>query len=97
MAGKKHPKTDVPFDEDGLPNFSDYLYSGSKGKAEVVIELSGNRKIDEKLANKAAGFKATPEGYTWHHHQEVGRMQLVKSDAHKKTGHTGGFSLNKDD
>lgn len=32
----------------------------------------------------------TPEGYTWHHHQEKGKMQLVDSEIHAKTGHTGG-------
>lgn len=35
----------------------------------------------------------TPKGYTWHHDIEVGKMQLVKSDIHKQTGHTGGRSL----
>lgn len=35
----------------------------------------------------------TPEGYTWHHHQDVGRMQLVDSDIHKANRHDGGFVL----
>ena len=35
----------------------------------------------------------TPEGYTWHHSEEKGKMQLVKSDIHMKTGHTGGRSI----
>ena len=37
--------------------------------------------------------KHTPEKYTWHHHEDLGRMQLVPSDIHEKTGHTGGRSL----
>lgn len=32
----------------------------------------------------------TPDGYTWHHNEELGKMQLVDSDIHNKTGHTGG-------
>ncbi|MFU2090579.1 HNH endonuclease [Avibacterium avium] len=28
-------------------------------------------------------------GFTWHHHQDTGRMQLIDSDIHKKTGHIG--------
>lgn len=32
----------------------------------------------------------TPEGYTWHHNEETGKMQLVDSYIHSKTGHTGG-------
>ncbi|MBM7703558.1 HNH endonuclease [Metabacillus iocasae] len=35
----------------------------------------------------------TPEGYTWHHHEEPGRLQLVKEDIHHNTGHTGGREL----
>ena len=32
----------------------------------------------------------TPDGYTWHHDAPVGRIQLVDSKTHFKTGHTGG-------
>ena len=35
----------------------------------------------------------TPKGYTWHHDVEVGKMQLVLTSIHSKTGHTGGRSL----
>ncbi|AGE64234.1 HNH endonuclease [Bacillus subtilis] len=35
----------------------------------------------------------TPDGYTWHHHQDPGRMQLVDQKVHRKTGHTGGRHL----
>jgi len=35
----------------------------------------------------------TPEGYTWHHNEEPGKMQLVDSETHAKTGHTGGKSI----
>jgi hypothetical protein len=35
----------------------------------------------------------TPENKTWHHTEEPGRMQLVDSDTHNRTSHTGGRSL----
>lgn len=35
----------------------------------------------------------TPDGYTWHHNEERGKMQLVDSDVHAKTGHTGGKTI----
>lgn len=35
----------------------------------------------------------TPDGYTWHHNEETGKMQLVKSDIHAQTGHTGGKTI----
>ncbi|USO01891.1 MAG: HNH endonuclease [Alphaproteobacteria bacterium] len=30
-------------------------------------------------------------GYTWHHNQELGRMQLLKKEPHDLTGHAGGM------
>lgn len=35
----------------------------------------------------------TPDGYTWHHNEETGKMQLVKSETHARTGHTGGRAI----
>ncbi|UOY92402.1 WXG100 family type VII secretion target [Ectobacillus sp. JY-23] len=34
-----------------------------------------------------------PERFTWHHHQDFGRMQLVDYETHRKTGHTGGYHI----
>jgi hypothetical protein len=87
LAGKTHPKTGIPFDEQGFPDFSGIT------KVEVKIEFTGSRPIDFQAANRAAGFSTTPKGYTWHHHQDGTTMQLVPRDIHRNTGHTGGFSL----
>jgi len=35
----------------------------------------------------------TPDGFTWHHDAEKSKMQLVDSEVHAKTGHTGGRSI----
>ncbi|MED3648802.1 HNH endonuclease [Halalkalibacterium halodurans] len=35
----------------------------------------------------------TPRGYTWHHHEMRGRMQLVETSIHRATGHTGGRAI----
>lgn len=35
----------------------------------------------------------TPKHYTWHHHQDTGRMQLVDYQIHHDTGHTGGYKI----
>ncbi len=91
LAGKVHPKTGVPFTKSGFPNFKNYLYGG--GKNDVIIRPTGSRTGDFAAANKVAGYKSTPNGYTWHHHESFGRMQLVEKGVHLKTGHTGGFSI----
>lgn len=50
---------------------------------------------DEQLADIEDG--KTPEGYVWHHNEETGRMQLVKTEDHDRTqggaAHTGGKAL----
>jgi len=55
---------------------------------------------DPKLAAKFTAeeielFKKgeKPKTYTWHHHQDTGRMQLVDAFLHEKTGHTGGYNI----
>lgn len=34
-----------------------------------------------------------PEGLTWHHNEEKGLMELVPSEIHQNTAHTGGKSI----
>jgi len=85
IAGKVHPKTGIPFDKAGYPDFS------KVAKAEVKITQTGTRVGDFHAANELAGLKNTPEGFTWHHHQDGTTMQLVSRDIHVQTGHTGGF------
>uniref|UniRef100_UPI002FDFA8BA HNH endonuclease n=1 Tax=Microbulbifer sp. M83 TaxID=3118246 RepID=UPI002FDFA8BA len=41
-----------------------------------------------QLSQIQSGSK-TVDGFTWHHHQDTGRMQLVPRDIHKRTGHVG--------
>ncbi|MEO7330814.1 MAG: HNH endonuclease, partial [Minicystis sp.] len=88
LAEKTHPKTRVPFDDKGYPDFK----AAGVVKAEVKITLTGTRPGDFTAANRAAGLKETPKGMTWHHHQDGTTMQLVPRGIHEQTGHTGGFS-----
>jgi hypothetical protein len=90
LAGGTHPRTGVPFDAQGFPDFSAWRHPNVP---DVNINLSGNRGTDVRRANAAAGLSRTPRGYTWHHHQTCGLMQLVVRSVHRKTGHTGGFSI----
>jgi hypothetical protein len=88
LASKKHPVTGIPFDAEGYPDFS----AAGVVKVEVKISYTGSRPGDFAAANKAAGFNQTPKGMTWHHHQDGVTMQLVPTEVHARTGHTGGFA-----
>jgi RHS repeat-associated protein len=90
LAGSNHPVTGVPFDAQGFPDFSAWRHPSVN---DVRIQLTGSRRRDFRAANAAAGLRRTPTGYTWHHHQDCGLMQLVERSVHSATGHTGGFSI----
>ncbi len=46
--------------------------------AQLSAIQSGNAKIPD---------------FTWHHHQDQGRMQLVRENIHRRTGHIGGEAM----
>lgn len=55
-------------------------------------EVSPTQFSTQQLKAIQHGSEKIP-GFTWHHHQEFGRMQLVPSDFHQAVGHSGGFKL----
>ncbi|VVS95104.1 HNH endonuclease [Desulfoluna spongiiphila] len=44
-------------------------------------------------ANPPANGNSSPPGFTWHHHAEMGRMQLINREVHAAFSHKGGFSV----
>ncbi|MCB9687890.1 MAG: HNH endonuclease [Alphaproteobacteria bacterium] len=77
----------VPFTQQGFPDFARYRI------ARVQIKLTGSRPMDDTAANLAAGLRRTPKGYTWHHHQVEGVMELIPTDLHNWVRHTGGAAV----
>lgn len=73
--------THVPFTDDGYPDFSKFV------RQRVKVLITGNHKVDNKAANLKAGFDVTPDGLTWHHHQDGKTMELMPSDLHNKVSH----------
>jgi RHS repeat-associated protein len=82
-----HPKTGIPF-RNGFPDFS------KVATQTVTIKQTGG-PADFAAANLAAGLSETPKGSTWHHVEDGTTMQLVPTDIHAKTGHSGGAALGK--
>ena len=60
------------FQENGCPNFMPHAI-----RIVEVTGLNGEYDHDFNEANKAAGYKETPDGYTWHHHEDGKTMELV--------------------
>lgn len=91
---------------EGYPDFSNA--KGPAGsdiiKGKVEIDMSGNRKADDRLADEAmrkihGDDWSKPDGYTWHHNEDGTTMELVRRDVHDKAesgaAHAGGASLVK--
>ena len=116
LANQSHPKTGVPFDSKGFPNFEkdvkydtrintkEFRSKGSTGQMRLAtkdlaeaIQKGQVRKSSfntEQLRAIEKG-KAKIPGYTWHHHQDTGRMQLIGEYLHHDTGHIGWEAMNK--
>lgn len=63
---------------------------------ELARKIENNPELKEKFNERQLeqiSNDDTPEGYVWHHHQQVGRMQLVDAEIHAKSGHTGGKEI----
>lgn len=59
-----------------------------------IIEDNPSKKTifnERQVMQIEQGYK--PQGYTWHHTEDVCKMQLVKTDIHSQTRHTGGMSM----
>ena len=90
------------FDSDFDAQLPENLYQASDKEqfAECNKQLKEAIEKDPELAKKFTPEQLeqikngdTPDGYTWHHNEEKGKMQLVDSDTHAKTGHTGGKTI----
>lgn len=59
---------------------------------EIVTNKDLREQFDDEQLEQIENGD-TPDGYTWHHDAEAGKMQLVDTETHQKTGHTGGRSI----
>ncbi|MEM9804844.1 MAG: HNH endonuclease, partial [Cyanobacteria bacterium P01_D01_bin.56] len=114
LAGKRHPKTKVSFDNKGFPIFDQYIkhdvrldldtYYGMtpnqqmRAATQQLKEAIDSGKVDSKQFNhkqlqQIHAGSAQIDEFTWHHHQDGGRLQLIDRDIHDKTSHIGGTAI----
>ena len=91
--------TDVKKTANGGVSFqgSEYMYYHNGQEARRVIQATGNRNNDFKMANQAMGLSETPDDYVWHHLDDYNvekntiTMELVMDEAHNASKpHSGG-------
>ncbi|SHO58017.1 HNH endonuclease [Vibrio quintilis] len=88
----KAPGTwEVNIEDGGNPGKTKFtgnpLNSGSRPQHFKVSNM-----IYEGTPHPVNGDKS-PAGYTWHHHKDRGKMQLIDRDVHASFSHKGGYSI----
>lgn len=69
-----------------------FRYLNARLREEIHSNSSLRAKFTEQqLQMIEKGYN--PAGYTWHHNESRGMMQLVETSKHAVTGHTGGDSI----
>lgn len=76
-----------------VPNFKNYLYPDKKLAQVDIGNFSGNRNKDIQTFLSKIGLDEIPSGFTLHHSQPNGIVQLVETKIHKEFIHIGGHSL----
>lgn len=61
-------------------------------KEAVATDEELRSRFDEEQLDQIENGEI-PDGYTWHHDAEPGKMQLVDTETHQRTGHTGGRNI----
>ena len=69
---------------------AEYANEALKEKVDSDPEFA-KQFNDEQLEQIENG--ETPDGYTWHHSEEYGEMQLISTEDHNSNRHTGGKAI----
>jgi len=79
----------IPRKPGGYPDFSDVIHTVDNLPEEMWSATYSEHFswLDSRLPNGAR-----PAGYTWHHSEIPGRMELVPFGTHHSTNHIGGRS-----
>ena len=75
--------------------YTEQMKAATKEMRENLGDSEIMKRFDREQIKAIQAGDAKIPGYTWHHHQDTGRMQLVPEWDHSKTGHVGGDYIQK--
>ena len=79
-----------------VPNSQTHMRAATRQRRDLIDSghIASSRFTAEQLRAIQAGDRKI-SGFAWHHHQDIGRLQLVPEEIHKavQTPHIGGFAL----
>lgn len=70
-----------------------HFYKANKSLYKKALKSKKVRKLFTKADMLELKAGNTPNKYTWHHHQNHGKMQLVLRKTHEAVNHIGGYSI----
>ena len=82
----------LPEDKYKATDREQFKECNSQLKEDVANNKELREQFDEEQLEQIDDGE-TPDGYTWHHDAEAGKMQLVDTETHRRTGHTGGRAI----
>ena len=94
-------KYDTVLDDSHLGTQNEYAHFQAANDS-LARQLAENPRLADEMGLSSQQVKflqkippegIAPPGLTWHHHQDLGRMQLVDESEHKTFRHTGGMSI----
>ena len=88
------PVSNIQLNE-GMYLESDYVQF-SYANAELAHQIDAQTGLENQFTSSQIEqiyLNETPDGYTWHHSETPGNLQLVDEEIHAETGHTGGREL----
>ncbi len=102
VDGKQYEVVVPEFDSSYEAQLPDNMYEASDREqfkecnSQLKNGIESNKELREQFDEEQIEQIEdgdTPDGYTWHHDAESGKMQLVDTETHQRTGHTGGRSF----
>lgn len=84
------------FDKNGFPILKPSTRNTPDENRYVTITMTGKYPKDFAAADKKAGINEAfrkKHKLTWHHHQNMGRMELIPKSLHDNVKHTGGSAV----
>lgn len=70
-----------------------HFYKANKILYKKALKSQKIRKLFTKAEIEELKNGDTPDKYTWHHHQNYGKLQLVSRKTHSSVSHIGGYSI----
>ncbi|MHA3916768.1 DUF637 domain-containing protein, partial [Halovulum sp. GXIMD14793] len=86
--------TRVAFTDVSGKNYSGSMRAATRDlRSQINAGLVDPSQFSTAQLRAIRGGSPTIPGYTWHHHEEVGRMQLIPREVHGCVSHAGGHAM----